>query len=42
MAGSNLLGTTRQFAARHRFEHQRRNQPLAEQGGFLGLRIHFG
>ena len=40
MAGGDLLGAAGEFAAGQRFQHQRRNQSVAEQGDFFGFGIH--
>ncbi len=42
VAGGNLLGAAREFAAGQGFEHQRRNQAVAKQGEFFGFGIHRG
>ena len=40
VAGGDLLGAAREFAAGQRFQHQRRDQPVTEQGDFFGFGIH--
>ncbi len=40
VASGDLLGATGEFAARQRFQHQRRDQPVAKQGDFFGSGIH--
>ena len=40
MTGGNLLGAAGEFAARQRLQHQRGDQPVAEQGDFFGFGIH--
>ena len=40
VAGGDLFGAAGEFAARQRFQHQRRDQAVAEQGEFFGFGIH--
>ena len=40
MAGGDLLGAAGEFAAGQRFQHQRCDQPVTEQGDFFGFGIH--
>jgi hypothetical protein len=40
MARGDLFGASREFAARQRFEHQRRDQTVTEQGEFFSFAIH--
>jgi hypothetical protein len=40
VAARDLLGAPREFAAGQRFQHERRDQSIAEQGDFFGFGIH--
>ena len=40
VAGGDLLRAASEFATGQRFQHQRRNQSIAEQGNCFGLGIH--
>ena len=40
MAGGNLLGAAREFAARQRLQNQRGNETVAKQGDFFGFGMH--
>jgi hypothetical protein len=40
VARSDFFGTACEFAAGQRFQHEGRNQPVPEEGDFLGLDIH--
>jgi len=40
VAGGNLLGAAREFAAGQRLQHEWRDQTIAEQGNFFGFVIH--
>src|SRR6516225_7510991 len=40
MARSDFFGAAREFPARQRFQDERRNQPVPEEGDFFGFGIH--
>ena len=41
-AGGDLLRAAREFAARQRLQHQRRNQPVTKQRDFFDFVVHRG